>query len=86
MTNLFADLPHHLPDELFTTPLETTNVRIERIVSQGHSSPAGFWYEEDQHEMVIVLKGGGLARFRGSNRRDKARRLPEHPGPREAPC
>lgn len=28
-TSLFTDLPPHLPDELFTTLLEATNVRIE---------------------------------------------------------
>jgi hypothetical protein len=31
-------------DELFTTLLNTGNVRIERIVSHGHASPEGFWY------------------------------------------
>ena len=55
--NLFVDLPNKLPDELFTTLLEVANVRIERIVSHGHASPAGFWYNQDQHECVIVLKG-----------------------------
>ena len=43
--NLFADLPHHLPDELFT-PLLDAAVRIERIVSHGHASPADFWYDQ----------------------------------------
>jgi cupin 2 domain-containing protein len=56
-TNLFAELPPHLPDELFTTLLDAANVRIERIVSLGHASPEGFWYDQDQHEWVIVLKG-----------------------------
>src|SRR5437870_1063910 len=55
-TNLFADLPQHLPDELFTTLLDAANVRIERIVSHGHASPDGFWCDQDQHEWVVVLK------------------------------
>ncbi|MEK6260888.1 MAG: cupin domain-containing protein [Planctomycetota bacterium] len=63
--NLFADLPQHLPDELFNTLLEATNVRIERIVSHGHASPEGVWYDQDQHEWVIVLKGGARLRFEG---------------------
>ena len=50
MTNLLTDLPPHLPDELFTTLLEAANVRIERIVSHGHASPEGFWYDQDRHE------------------------------------
>ena len=42
--NLFTDLPKHLPEEMVTTLLEASNVRIERIVSHGHASPSGFWY------------------------------------------
>ena len=64
-TNLFADLPQHLPDELFTTLLDAANVRIERIVSHGHTSPEGFWYDQDQHEWVVVLKGAARLRFEG---------------------
>lgn len=62
-TNLFADLPGHLPDELFTTLLEAAEVHIERIVSHGHASPEGFWYDQDQHEWVMVLKGAARLRF-----------------------
>jgi len=63
--NLFAGLPSHLPDELFTTLLEAANVRIERIVSHGHASPDGFWYDQDQHEWVVVLKGAARLLFEG---------------------
>ena len=62
MTNLFADIPTHLPDELFTTLLDATDVRIERIVSHGHASLEGFWYDQDRHEWVVVLKGAGRLR------------------------
>lgn len=61
--NLFADLPAKLRDELITTLLEAANVRIERIVSHGHGSPPGFWYDQDQNEWVIVLKGAARLRF-----------------------
>lgn len=61
--NLFTNLPSHLPDELFTTLLNATNLRIERIVSHGNSSPEGFWYDQDQHEWVVVLKGSARLRF-----------------------
>ena len=64
-TNLFADLPQHLPEEMVTTLLEAANVRIERIVSNGHSSAPGFWYDQDRHEWVMVLKGGARLRFEG---------------------
>ena len=56
-TNLFADIPHDLPEEFFTTLLQAPGVRIERIVSHGHKSPDGFWYDQDQAEWVLVLEG-----------------------------
>ena len=61
--NLFADIPQHLPDELVTTLLDAANVRIERIVSHGHASPEGFWYDQDQHEWVVLLRGAARLRF-----------------------
>jgi cupin 2 domain-containing protein len=61
--NLFADLPPDLPAELFTAFLEAPHVRIERIVSHGHSTPVGFWYEQKQSEWVIVLQGAARLAF-----------------------
>ena len=61
--NLFADLPAHLPDELISTLLDAADVRIERIVSHGHASPEGFWYDQPQAEWVIVLKGTARLHF-----------------------
>jgi cupin 2 domain-containing protein len=61
--NLLTDLPPNLPGELCTTLLDAANVRIERIVSHGHASPEGFWYDQDQHEWVVVLKGAARLRF-----------------------
>jgi cupin 2 domain-containing protein len=61
--NLFADLSTNFPDELFTTLLAAANVRIERIVSHGHASAPEFWYDQDQHEWVVVLKGAARLRF-----------------------
>jgi len=57
MKNLFTEIPATLPNELIEVLLEAANVRIERIVSHGHASPDGFWYDQDQHEWVVVLKG-----------------------------
>ena len=65
-TNLFTDLPGNLPDELLTTLLKAANIRIERIVSLGHTSPDGFWYDQDEHEWVIVLKGAARLQFEDS--------------------
>jgi len=63
MKNIFADMPRDLTDELFETLLQTSGFRIERIVSKGHCSPIGFWYDQDDHEWVILLKGKAVLRF-----------------------
>ena len=42
MTNLFADLPRQLPDELLTLLLQTGDVRIERILHGARDIPALF--------------------------------------------
>jgi cupin 2 domain-containing protein len=63
MTNLFSNLPPKLPTELFTALLEASDVRTERIVSHGHASPEGFWYDQKQNEWVVVLKGAAKLSF-----------------------
>ena len=55
LTNLFADIPAATPEESIEPLLDAPGVRIERIVSWGHASPEGFWYDQDQDEWVIVL-------------------------------
>ncbi len=70
--NLFADVPGqvpaNLPEELVTTLLEADDLRIERIVSQGHASPADFWYDQDRAEWVLVLRGAARLRCEGDER------------------
>ena len=61
--NLFDDIPAHLPEELIQTILDKPNIRIERIVSYGHASPEGFWFDQEQHEYVVLLKGAARLRF-----------------------
>lgn len=63
MRNLFSDAPDVLPDELLETLVDAGSVRIERIVSHGHRSPEGFWYDQDRHEWVVVLEGAARLRF-----------------------
>lgn len=65
--NLFAAIPDALAAEQFTALLSTPNVRIERIVSRGHASPPGFWYDQPQAEWVIVLAGSAAIAFDGED-------------------
>jgi cupin 2 domain-containing protein len=57
MSNLLSNIPSNLPEELIETLIQSDGVRIERIVSHGHASPEGFWYDQDEHEWVMVLQG-----------------------------
>ena len=71
--NLFADLPRSTAeDEQFRELLARPGLRIERIVSTGQASPAGFWYEQPEGEWVVLLQGEALLRLAGE---DEARRL-----------
>ncbi|MCF7816985.1 MAG: cupin domain-containing protein [Kiritimatiellales bacterium] len=57
--NIFVDLPA----ELVSVLAENKNVRIERIVSDGHASPEGFWYDQKQNEWVMLVSGSAVLAF-----------------------
>lgn len=63
MINLLKNIPKELPKELFETLVQTDNIRIERIISKGHSSPEEGWYDQDRNEWVLVLKGAARLTF-----------------------
>lgn len=63
MPNLFTGIPSDLPQELVQTLLTAPGLRIERIVSQGHTSPPGFWYDQDESEWVLLVKGAARLQF-----------------------
>ncbi len=56
--NIYSSIPVNIPKELIQDILITDSFKIERIVSKGHSSPEGFWYDQDHNEWVILLQGG----------------------------
>ncbi len=55
--NLFSDIPSNMKQEVSESLLKNAAIQIERIVSKGHASPPGFWYDQTTHEWVVVLKG-----------------------------
>ena len=61
--NLFEDIPDELPEELISVLAENGPVKIERIVSDGHASPEGFWYDQEQAEWVLIISGSAVLRF-----------------------
>lgn len=65
--NLFQQVAGPLAEEQTETLLESPSLRIERIVSTGHASPPGFWYDQPQHEWVAVLQGHAELEFEGQD-------------------
>lgn len=61
--NIFDALPAEVSNEIFEDIVRTAHVRIERIISQGHSSPEVGWYDQDENEWVMVLEGAGSILF-----------------------
>ncbi len=55
--NLLADLPDARQTEQFTQLLQRPGLRIERIVSRGQCSPPDDWYDQQEHEWVLLLQG-----------------------------
>ena len=53
-------------DEFFETLLQGGgNVRVERIISHGQTTPENSWYDQEQDEWVIVLQGHAAIAFAG---------------------
>lgn len=61
--NLLAGLPENLSDELIENLVEEPGIRLERIVSTGHVTPEGQWYDQDSDEWVVMLTGAAKLRF-----------------------
>jgi cupin 2 domain-containing protein len=61
--NILAGLPAQLPDERFEPLLSGGAFRLERIISQGHATPAGSWYDQPQDEWVLLLQGSAGLSF-----------------------
>lgn len=56
--NVFA-IPDALPgaDEFFEVLARGEDVRVERIISHGHTTPDGEWYDQEDDEWVVLLQG-----------------------------
>ena len=61
--NFFANLPTGGGREEFMTLIESSGTRVERIVSHSHVSPPGFWYDQDEEEWVLVVRGSATLEF-----------------------
>ena len=63
--NMLAGLPDASAGEVFEDLLQLPGVRIERIVSQGQSTPEGAWYDQPQAEWVLLVAGSAALELEG---------------------
>ncbi|WP_205342142.1 cupin domain-containing protein [Denitrificimonas caeni] len=63
ISNIFEFLADDISNELFENIVTGQNIKIERIISKGHSSPTSGWYDQSENEWVIVLKGQAKIEF-----------------------
>ncbi len=59
--NLLQDIPADLTNEVFELIASSETVKVERIISKGQVSTE--WYDQEEHEWVMVLQGGGELLF-----------------------
>ena len=65
--NIFTGASAPAGLEQCLTLFESANVRVERIVSNTHRSPAGFWYDQPEDELVMILRGQATLEFAGGD-------------------
>jgi cupin 2 domain-containing protein len=65
--NIFANLVKNKDKEIFQEILSKNNIKIERIISHGQSSPKEGWYDQEGDEWVMVLKGKAVLSFKESD-------------------
>jgi cupin 2 domain-containing protein len=73
--NLFDDVAGSLEEEAVATLLASGAMRLVRIVSTGQATAEGVWYDQDDWEWVVLLKGAAGLRFE-----DEAQVRPLAPG------
>ena len=56
-------LPAHLPAEHTQLLASGTQFRLEHILSAGHASAEGFWYEQAEDEWAVLLAGNATLAF-----------------------
>ncbi len=69
MDNIFDNMPSDLTSEAFSNLLKTDAIKIERIISKGHKSPESGWYNQQQNEWLLLIKGRAVLTFEDQSER-----------------
>lgn len=65
--NLLDNIPGQSTCESFAPLLSGDDFRLERIVSLGHATPPGEWFDQDSAEWVLLLSGAASLQFEGES-------------------
>ena len=63
MNNIFDSIPENLDEEVFDRIVQSDHLKIEPILSKGHSSPESGWRVQDRDEWVLVVRGEAVITF-----------------------
>ena len=58
--NLFDNDFQKGNDEIVEILGRGNNFKLEKIISTGQISPEGFWYDQEQDELVFLLEGNSI--------------------------
>lgn len=61
--NIFDEIPVDKSEEKFFHIFKNDKIKIEKIVSNGQSSPKDFWYEQEKSEYILLLEGFSILEF-----------------------
>ena len=61
--NIFEQIIVDKTEEFFFEIFKNETIKIEKIVSNGQTSPENFWYEQEKSEFILLLEGFAILEF-----------------------
>ena len=61
--NIFEQIIVDKNEEKFFEIFKNETIKVEKIVSNGQTSPENFWYEQEKSEFVLLLEGYAILEF-----------------------
>lgn len=61
--NIFEQIIVDKNEEKFFEIFKNETIKIEKIVSNGQTSPKNFWYEQEKSEFILLLEGFAILEF-----------------------
>lgn len=60
VNNIFKNIPTQFEEEIIENLVSKNGLKVQRIVSYGHVTQEFQWYDQDDNEWVILLKGAAI--------------------------